>query len=111
MTDINEIKKRKLEELMQLQQEKLQQQTQEQIQIQQQIQQMENIVKKFLTKDALIRYGNLKIAHNEKAIQLLVILFQAIQKGQIQNEIDDSLLKKILKQLTPKKRDIKINRI
>jgi len=111
MTELSEIRKRKLGELMQFQQEKLQLHTQEQAQLQQQIGQMENIIKQFLTKDALIRYGNLKTAHNEKALQLLVMLFQAIQKGQIQNKIDDSTLKKILQKLTPKKRDISIKRV
>ena len=111
MTELDEIRKRKLEELMQLQQEKLQQQAQEQSQLQQQIVQMENIIKQFLTKDALIRYGNLKTAHHDKALQLLVVLFQAIQKGQIQNKVDDSTLKKILQQMSPKKKEISIKRI
>ena len=111
MPTLEEIKKRKLEELMRLQQEKLQEQSQEQAQIQQQIEQIENVVRQFLTKEALIRYGNLKTAHHEKALQLLVILFQAMQKGQIQGKVDDSTLKKILGQLTPKKKEIKIKRI
>jgi programmed cell death protein 5 len=111
MPTLEEIKKRKLEELMQLQQDKLQQQTQEQAQIQQQIELMEDAVRQLLTKDALARYGNLRTAHQEKALQLLIILFQAIQKGQIKSKIDDSTLKKILEQLTPKKKDIKIKRV
>ena len=111
MPTLEEIRKRKLEELMRSQQGRLQQQAEEQAQMQQQIEQMEDIVKQFFTKDALARYGNLKTAHQEKALQLLMILFQAIQKGQIQGQIDDPALKKILNQLTPKKRDIKINRV
>lgn len=111
MPTLEEIRKRKFEELMQLQQEKLQQHAQEQAQLQQQIEQIENIVKQFLTKEALVRYGNLKTAHHEKALQLLVVLFQAIQKGQMQGKIDDSTLKKVLGQLTPKKREINIKRI
>ena len=107
MPTLDDIRKRKLEELMHLQQEKLQDQSQ----IQQQIEQMENIVKQFMTKDALARYGSLKTAHHEKALQLLLILFQAIQKGQIQDNINDSTLKKVLEQLTPKKKDIKIKRV
>ncbi|MBS3113900.1 hypothetical protein J4448_02260 [Candidatus Woesearchaeota archaeon] len=107
MPTLDDIRKRKLEELMHLQQEK----SQEQAQIHQQIEQMENIVKQFMTKDALARYGNLKTAHHEKALQLLLILFQAIQKGQIQDKINDSTLKKVLEQLTPKKKDIKIKRV
>ena len=111
MPTLDEIRKKKFEELMRLQQEKLQQQSQEHAQIQQQIEQMENIVKQFLTSDALSRYGTLKTAHQEKALQLLVVLFQAIQKGQIQGKVDDSTLKKVLEQLTPKKKEIKIKRV
>lgn len=111
MPSLEEIKKRKLEELMRLQQEKLQQQSQEQAQVQQQIEYMEGIVRQFFTKEALERYGNLKAAHKEKALQVLLALFQAIQQGQIKTKIDDLLFKKILEQLTPKKREIKIKRV
>ena len=111
MSTLEEIRKKKLEQLMQSQQEKLQQQSGEQAQLQQQVEQMEGIVRQFLTKDALVRYGTLKTAHQEKSLQLLVVLLQAIQKGQIRDKIDDTLLKKILEQLTPKKREIKIKRV
>ena len=111
MPTLDEIRKKKLEELMQGQQQKLQQQAQEQAQIQQQIEQMESVVRQFMTKEALARYGTLKTAHQEKALQLLVVLFQAIQKGQVKGKIEDPLLKKILEQLTPKKKEIKITRV
>ena len=108
MPTLDEIKRKKLEELMQNQRS---QQSDEQSQIQQQIEQMESVVRQFFTKEALARYGNLKAAHQEKAMQLLVILFQAIQKGQVQGKIEDSLLKRILEQLAPKKKEFKINRV
>ncbi len=107
MTDLEELRRRKLEEMMAAQS----QQAQQQAQIQQQIAQMESVVRQFFTKEALARYGSLKAAHQEKAVQLLVVLFQAIQKGQVKGKVEDSLLKKILEQLTPKKREIKIKRI
>ncbi len=111
MPTFDEVRKKKLEDLMRLQQEKQQQQAQEQAQIQQQIEYMEDVVRQYLIKEALVRYGNLKTAHQEKALQLLIVLFQAIQKGQIKSKIDDSTLKKILEQLTPKKKEIKIKRV
>ena len=107
---MDEIRRKKFEELMRLQQ-KNNQQSDEQAQIQQQVEQMESVVKQFLTRDALARYGNLKAAHQEKAMQMLVVLFQAIQKGQVQGKIEDSLLKKILEQLTPAKKEFRINRV
>ena len=111
MSTLEEIRKKKLEDMMRLQQDKMQQQMGEQQQVQQQIEQMEGIVKQFLTKEALARYGNIKAAHKEKALQLLVVLFQAIQKGQVTGKVEDSLMKKILEQLTPKKREINIKRV
>ncbi len=111
MPALDEIRKKKLEDMMQSQQDRMQQQSQEQAQVQQQIEQMEAVLRQFLDKDALARYGNIKSAHREKAIQLLLILFQAIQKGQIKSRINDATLKKVLEQLTPKKREIKISRI
>jgi len=110
MSEIDDIRARKLEELQKLQQNSVQEQSQEEMQMKQQIQQLEGIVKQVMTKEALERYGNLKTAYPEKAVQLLVILAQAIQQGQIQ-KIDDNTLKEILKKLTPKKKDIKIKRV
>lgn len=111
MSELDEIRKRKLESLMELQQERLHQQSQEQAQLQQQIEHMENAVKQLFTKEALARYGSLKTAHHESSLQLLLILFQAMQKGQVQGRIDDSTLKKIIQQITPKKREINIKRV
>ncbi len=111
MPSLDEIRKKKLEELMRVQQDKAQQQAEEQAQIQQQIEAMENAVKQFFTKEALTRYGNLRTAHPEKAVQLLLILFNAIRTGQLKNKITDQELKSILERFTPKKKEIKIKRV
>jgi len=110
MDELDEIRKRKLEELKKQQVEGMQQQAQEQQQLQQQIQQLETLVKQSFTKEALERYGNLKAAYPERAVQLLVILSQAIQSGQV-SKIDDNTLKEILKKITPEKKDFKIKRV
>ncbi len=107
MDELEEIKKRKLMELQKQQEEQLQ----EQQQLQTQLEQLETLVKQFLSKEALQRYGNLKAAHQDKAIQLLVILGQAIQQGQIKEKITDEKLKDILKRLQPEKKEFKIKRI
>ncbi len=84
--------------------------SEEQEDFQEKIQQLEMVVKQTLTKEALERYGNIKAASPEKAVQLLVVLGQAIQAGQIQ-QIDDDKLKEILMQLTPEKKEFKIKHI
>ena len=95
-------------ELQRQQESQIQSQLEEQQQLQQQIEQLETVVKQFLTKEALERFGNLKAAHKEKAIQLLAILGQAIQQGQIKEKINDDQLKELLKKMQPEKKDFKI---
>lgn len=108
MSDTEEIKKRKLQEMI-YQQERKEQQSEEGLQLRQQITQLEAIVKPGLTKEALERYSNLKIAHKEKAIQALVLLAQTFQSGETR-QINDEQLKELLKRLTPKKRKFDIRR-
>jgi len=105
MDELEEIRRRKLEEL---QRKQIQQQFQEDAQLRQQVEQLEQAVRQSLTKEALQRYGNLKTAHPEKAVQLLVILAQLIQGGA--ERIDDEMMKKILIRLAPQKKEFKLNR-
>src|SRR3989338_2394820 len=109
MPELDEIRKKKLEESRKLQQGRSEEQAQEEMQVQRQIQQLEAIVKQALTKEALERYGNLKAAYPEKAVQLLIILAQAMQQGKIE-KIDDKTLKEVLKKLSPRKKEISIKR-
>ncbi len=104
MTDLEELKRKRLEEL-----QTKQQPDSEEAQMQQQIAQLELLVKGVLTKKALERYGNLKTAHPELAVQLLALLGQAIQSGQIKT-VDDDALKNLLMRLQPKKHKFKMIR-
>jgi DNA-binding TFAR19-related protein (PDSD5 family) len=97
MSTLDEIKQRKLQVL------------QEHQQTQQQIAQLESSVKQYFTTEALQRYGNIKAAHQETALKLIVMLAQALKAGQLKQKIDDRTLKKLLTQLA-QKRDIKIVR-
>ncbi len=102
---IDEIRKKKLEEYMRMSQQK---QSEEQ-EFQQQVQQLEAVVKQRMTKDALQRYGNIKAANPERAMQLLAILGQFIQSGRIE-QVEDELLKKILAKLSEGKKDFQIRK-
>jgi len=108
MPTLEEIRKKKMEAMLQ---QNMQQQVDEESKVQQQIEQLESIVSHFLTREAFSRYCSLKTVHKEKSIQLIAVLAQAIQNGQIKQKIDDEMLKKILEQITPKQRDIKIKRV
>ena len=103
MSELDEIRQRKIMEMHQRQNEDIQ----EEMQLQQQIAQLESVVKQALTKDALERFGNLKAAYPEKAVQVLVVLGQLIQSGKI-NKIDDGQLKELLSTIATRKKDFKI---
>jgi programmed cell death protein 5 len=68
------------------------------------------ILRKILTKEALERLGNLSMAYPEMAASVENQLVMLYQNGRIQREIDDETLKKLLQQIQPKSKDIKITR-
>lgn len=99
MTELEEIRKKKLEEL----QQQAQSQIKEQVEMQQQLEMLETFIKQYLTKEAIQRFGTLKAAHPEKAVQVMAALAQAIRSGQIRDKINDEMLKSILWQLQNQK--------
>ena len=82
---------------------------QEQAEMQQQVAQLESMVKTLFTKDALSRYGNIKAANPEKAVQLLAALGQMMQQGKTRTVTDEDL-KRLLAMMTPKTKQIRITR-
>ena len=109
--NLEDIKRRKLEELQNKIFQESQQQVHEEIKLQQQIELIENIAKKYLTREAIQRYSNLKIAHPEKAIQVISLIVQASQSGQLNEKIDDVRFKELLKQLDAPKKEFKLRRV
>jgi len=113
MNEIDELKRKRFEQLRRLQEAQAEQQQVQNEQYQQdqnQIAQLEDFIRQYLTKDALSRYGNLKIAHPEKAVQVLVLLSQAIQSRKIK-VIDDATLKSVLQKLSPEKKEFRIRKV
>ena len=98
--ELEELRKQKLAAMQQ-------QAVQEQAQIMQQVQQLENLVKPRMTKPALERFGNIRAAHPDKAVQSLVALAQLIQSNKL-TIIDDTTLKEILLKLTQEKKEFKL---
>lgn len=110
MNEIEEIRKRKMEELQQRYSENVMQQANEDSQVQHQLHQIETAVKSRMSKDAFSRYSNIKAADPEKASQLLLLLAQFLQSGKL-SMINDDVFRDILVRVTPKKREMKINRV
>lgn len=71
--------------------------------LQKQLQEIENIAKQYLSKEALQRYGNLKTAFPEKAIKVATLIVQLINNNQITEKLDDQKFKYLLSQLEDKK--------
>lgn len=82
----------------------------EKLKLQQQINALETLAKQYMTNEAISRYGNIKSAHKEKALQLIAIIAQLIQQNQIKEKITDAQLKQLLINLNEPKRETKIIR-
>ena len=97
--DINEIRKRKLEELQHVQQSAVNEDF-----IKQQLEGVKKtVLQRCLTKEARERLGNVRTANPALAEQVELALIEATQVGQITEPIDDNRLKEILSRSTPKK--------
>jgi DNA-binding TFAR19-related protein (PDSD5 family) len=106
--ELDEIRQRKLEELQQMQQQRMLEQQQEEAVFQQKVDMLERFVRSRLTKDALARYGNIKAADPEKAVQLLAMVAQMLQSRD--GIVDDAQLKELLIKMSPVKKETRITR-
>jgi programmed cell death protein 5 len=88
----------------------MQKQLNEQLQMQEQLEQLETLAKAYMSPEAISRYGTLKSAHLEKAIQSLVIITQLVQQGTIKEKITDDQYKDLLLRLSPQKKEFKITK-
>jgi len=87
--ELEEIKQRKLAALNQ----QLQEQQAEQEKIADQLTKLEALIKPKLTREAQLRFGNVKLAHPENAARALVSL-AGMSKNM--SQIDDETLKRVL---------------
>ena len=100
--------------LRQKRMQELQQQAVEQQQQQEQQKQMEmqlqNAMRQILTPEAKDRLNNIMLANPQMGQQIEMQLVQLAQAGRIPVPVDDDMLRNILGQITPKKREITIER-
>jgi DNA-binding TFAR19-related protein (PDSD5 family) len=66
--------------------------------LKEQLEMIEKIAKQKMTREAVSRYGTVKLAHPEKAIRAISYVAQAVQSG-FKEMIDDEKFKEILKQI------------
>ncbi|HDM36701.1 MAG TPA: DNA-binding protein [Candidatus Syntrophoarchaeum butanivorans] len=106
------------EELELLRQKRMQELAQQQAQLAQEEEakrefesKKQAILRQILAPEARERLNSLKMAKPEFAEQVELQLIALAQSGRLRSTVTDEQLKKILLQLTPKKREISIRRI
>ncbi len=104
--ELDAIRRRKLQELQQYQDQAVAQQQMRD----QQMAQRQTILRQILTPEARERLGRIELAYPELADSIENQLIALAQSGRVQRAIDDTTLKQILERVMPKKRDIKIER-
>ncbi|ADL57810.1 MULTISPECIES: DNA-binding protein [Methanothermobacter] len=110
MTDLEEIRRKKMLELQQrAQQQAMETEAQEQMRQQLEMQKKQ-IMMQILTPEARSRLANLRLTRPEFVEQIELQLIQLAQMGRVRSKITDEQLKELLKRVSGKKREIKISR-
>ena len=117
MSDLDEIRQKRMAEL-QAQQAAMQNQAQQQAVAQAQQQeaqakfeaQKKQILAQIMTSEARNRLANLKLTKPELVNQIELQLIQSAQAGSLRGKVTDEQLKVLLRQIAGQKREIKITR-
>jgi programmed cell death protein 5 len=113
MSDIEEIRRRRMEQLQQ--QQATQQVSQQEIEAQERMrQEMEaqkkQIMLQILTPEARSRLANIRLTRPDYVNQIELQLIQLAQAGRIASKITDEQLKELLRKLSAPKKEINITR-
>jgi programmed cell death protein 5 len=114
MTDIEEIRRRRMQELQQQQAQQAQNQSSQaesQEQMRREVEsQKRQAMMQLLTPEARARLTNIRLTKPEFVDQIELQLIQLAQMGRVQTKITDDQLKELLRKLAGQKRDINITR-
>lgn len=105
--ELDTIRQRKMQQLMQMQA----QAEQEGAALQEFEEKKQAILRQILTPEARERLNSIRMAKPDFADMVEAQLLLLLQNGRIKSVIDEELLKNILGQLTPKKKEFKIRRV
>ncbi|GAB4306520.1 MAG: DNA-binding protein [Methanobacteriaceae archaeon] len=106
MSDIEDIRRKRMQELQQKAAEsEVQEQARQELEMQK-----KQVLMQILTPEARGRLANLRLTKPEFVEQVELQIIQLAQMGRIQSKINDKQLKELLKKLTGQKREINITR-
>lgn len=112
MSDIEEIRRRRMQELQQQSAQQAQQQApdaQSQEQMRRELEaQKRQVMMQILTPEARSRLANLRLTKPEFVDQIELQLIQLAQMGRVSSKITDDQLKELLRKLSGQKREINI---
>jgi len=106
LSDIEELRRKRMQEL---QQQAAQAENQEQMRQEMEMQKKQAMMQ-ILSPEARSRLANLRLTRPEFVDQIELQLIQLAQMGRVQSKITDEQLKELLKQVSGKKREINITR-
>ena len=72
--------------------------------------QKQAMLRQIMTPEARDRLGNIRLANPQMADNVEMQLIQLAQSGRLRGVIDDAMLRNILGQIAPQKREITIER-
>lgn len=104
--ELEAIRQRRMAEL----QEQAQNQAAQQEQARRYEAQKQGALRQILTPEARDRLANIRLANPQMADSVENQLIQLAQSGRLRGVIDDNMLKSILAQITPREREITIER-
>jgi len=106
LSDIEDIRRKRMQELQQKAAEsEVQEQARQELEMQK-----KQVLMQILTPEARGRLANLRLTKPEFVEQVELQIIQLAQMGRIQSKINDKQLKELLKKLTGQKREINITR-
>jgi len=107
MNELDEIRRKKLEQLRQAQIQAAQEEAaRAEIQARK-----KDILRQILAPEARERLNSIRVARPDFVDQVEMQLIMLAQSGRVKGQISDEQLKQILLQIQPKKRDVKIRRV
>ncbi|MDD2643314.1 MAG: DNA-binding protein [Methanobacteriaceae archaeon] len=113
MSELDELRRKRMAELQQQagnQQQAMQQQMQQQQMQQEMEKEKKQILMQILTPEARSRLTNLKLAKPDLVNQIEIQLIQSAQSGSLRGKVTDEQLKVLLSQISGQKRQIHITR-